>query len=460
MSGHAQISTIHPARTLLVLCMAAFLVPFMGSAINLALPEIGEAFSLKAVTLTWLATAYLIPTAIFQIPFARMGDLLGRKRVFVWGVLGFAVCTVASGFAPNGTVLIALRFLTGLSSAMMFGSNIAILTAVVPSKDRGKALGINAATVYTSLAAGPFLGGLLTHYLGWRSIFFVCGAAGFAVVVMLHFFLKGEWTESRGEKFDYVGSVFYGLAILGLIHGFINLTHAAGVAWLALGAVSFVIFVYYERHCASPVINLALFSGNRVFALSSCAALINYAATSGIAFMLSLYLQYIRGYDARGAGLVLITQACMMTVFALVSGRLSDRFPAGRLATIGMSVIVAGLVGLVFLTPATPVWLIVICLVLLGVGFGMFSSPNTNVIMSSVEKKFYGQASATTGTMRLTGQAMSMGIAGMVIALHVGNQKIVPEVHPQFMASLRMTFIIFAALCAAGVYASSARSKR
>lgn len=452
--------TIHPGRTLLVLCMAAFLVPFMGSAINLALPEIGEAFSLKAVGLTWLATAYLIPTAIFQIPFARMGDLLGRKRVFVWGVIGFSVCTAASGLAPNGATLIALRFLSGVFSAMMFGTNIAILTAVIPASERGRALGINAATVYSSLAAGPFLGGLLTHYFGWQSLFFTCGAIGLAVIVMSHFFLKGEWREPRGGTFDYAGSLFYGLAVLGLICGFINLADITGVVWLAAGAAALVVFVYYERRCAAPVMNLALFSRNRVFALSSLAALINYAATSAVGFMLSLYLQYIRGCDARGAGLILIAQACMMTASALVSGRLSDRFPAARLATLGMAVIVGGLAGLVFLTPATPLALVVVWLVLLGAGFGMFSSPNTNVIMSAVDKKDYGQASATTGTMRLTGQAMSMGIAGMVIALNIGNRKITPELHPEFMTSLRVTFIIFAVLCAIGVYASSARSTR
>ena len=440
--------------------MAAFLVPFMGSAINLALPEIGATFSLSAVTLTWIATAYLIPTAIFQIPFARMGDLLGRKRVFVWGLLGFSLCVSASGFAPNGAALIALRFLTGLFSAMMFGSNIAILTAVVPPARRGKALGINAATVYSALAVGPFLGGMLTHYLGWQGIFFASGAAGFVVAALSRLFLRGEWTESRGEKFDYAGSVLHGLTILGLICGFINLTHAAGMAWLALGVVAFAAFVRYERRCASPVVNLALFSGNRVFAWSSLAALINYAATTAIAFMLSLYLQCIRGFDARGAGLVLITQACMMTASSLVAGRLSDRFSAGGLATAGMAVIAAGLAGLVFLAPATPMALVVASLVLLGAGFGMFSSPNTNVIMSSVEKKYYGQASATTGTMRLTGQAMSMGVAGMVIALYVGDRKITPEAYPQFMASLRMTFIIFSALCVVGVHASAARLKK
>ncbi|WP_277558142.1 MFS transporter [Ereboglobus sp. PH5-10] len=458
MSDHAH--SIHSGRALLVICTAAFLAPFMGSALNLALPEISASLSLDAVELTWLTIAYLIPTAIFQVPAARMGDLLGRKRVFVWGVLGFSLFTFASGFAPSGTVLIALRFLAGMCCAMMFGNNIAILTSVFPPHERGKVLGINTAMVYSSLAAGPFVGGLLTHYFGWQSIFFVSGAVSFAVHIFARVYLKGEWTVAKGERFDYAGSVLYGIGIMGLICGFTRLSSIDGFVWLSIGGAALFAFVYYERRCDAPLINLKLFSENRVFAFSSLATLINYAATSAIAFMLSLYLQYIKGMDARHAGLILISQACVMAVFALVSGRLSDRFSASRLATFGMAVIVAGLVIMLFLSPTTPIGVIIGSLFLLGLGFGLFSSPNTNVIMGSVDKKHYGQASATTGTMRLTGQAFSMGIAGMVIALKIGNRQITPEIFPQFMQSLRITFIIFVVLCVIGIYASSVRTKK
>ncbi len=442
---------------LLVICIAAFLVPFMGSSLNLALPEISDKFSFKAVTLTWMATAYLISTAIFQIPFARLADLIGRKKVFEWGVAGFSIFTFLSGSAPSGTALIILRVLSGICSAMMFGTNIAILTSSFPPSQRGKALGINTAVVYSSLAAGPFLGGILTHYFGWQSIFFVCGGVGFIVVVLSRIFLKTEWIEAKGQKFDYVGSIVYGLGLFGLIYGFTKLPHLEGIILTTLGIAAFIGFVLYEKNHKSPVFNVRLFSGNKVFALSSLSALINYAANSAVAFMLSLYLQYVRGYDAHEAGLILITQACIQSVFSLVAGRLSDRLNAARLATIGMAVSVVGLAGMFFITTTTPIYVIVILLLLLGIGFGIFSSPNTNVIMSSVGAKDYGQASATTGTMRLTGQAFSMGIASMAIALQVGNQKIVPTVYPQFISSIHITFGVFAILCLIGVYASSRR---
>jgi MFS family permease len=457
MADSASPVVQHPQKALLAICIAAFLVPFMGSALNLALPKISEAFSLKAVTLTWMATSYILSTAIFQIPFARMGDLIGRKRVFITGVLGFSFCMFLSGFAFSGTVLIALRFITGMCSAMMFGTNIAILSSLFPPEKRGRVLGINIAVIYASLAAGPLLGGLLTHYLGWQSIFFISGGIGLIAAGLARFFLTGEWIESKGEKFDYTGSAIYGIALTGVIIGCTQLPHIFGFLLIIAGIAAFVLFSHYEQRCPYPVFNVALFSRNRVFALSSLAALINYASTFAIIFMLSLYLQYVRGFDAQYAGLILISQACMQALFSLLAGRLSDKISPSTLATVGMAVIVAGIIGLIFLTPNTSVYYIVALLLLLGVGFGIFSSPNTNVIMGSVDKKHYGQASAVSGTMRLTGQALSMGIASMVIALQMGNEKITPAVHPQFLSSMQIIFIIFAILCAFGVYASSKR---
>ncbi len=447
-------------KGLLVLCIAAFLVPFMGSSLNLALPQISEDFSMKAVTLTWMSTAYLISTAVFQVPFAKIGDMVGRKKIFRSGVFVFSLCTFLSSFAPNENILILLRFLSGIGSAMLFSTSMAILTSLFPLNKRGTALGINSAVVYAALAVGPFLGGILTKYLGWQSIFIVSATIGFSVIILSYFFLKGEWIESKGEKFDAIGALVYAFALFALIYGFSNLPKIYGILWLITGVTSFTFFIYWERKIPYPVFNIRLFSGNRVFTLSSLAALINYAATSAIAFMLSLYLQFVRGFEPSTAGFILISQASVQSIFALWAGKLSDHIPPSRLATIGMMIIVFTLVGLITLSPVTPMWMVILLLVFLGVGFGIFSSPNTNVIMSSVDKKYYGQASATTGTVRLTGQAFSMGIAGMAFSMQMGNARITPEVYPLFMKSLQITFIIFLVLCIIGVYASSVRNKK
>ncbi len=450
---------VKPNRILLVISIAAFLVPFMGSAINLALPEISEQFSLKAVTLTWISTSYLISTAIFQIPFARIADLIGRKKIFIMGVSIFTIGTCLCGFAHSGAFLIAYRALSGVGSAMIFGTNMAILTSVFPKNQRGKALGINAAVVYAAVASGPFLGGFLTHYWGWQSIFFTGSLIGLIIVVLAVNFINGEWIESKGEKFDWIGSVVYAIAIFGLIYGFSNLPQTAGFIWIAIGIIAFILFVSHENRCKFPIYNLSLFKGNPVFSFSSLATLINYAATFAISFMVSLYLQYIRGFDAHHAGLILVASALVQSFCSIFAGRLSDKFSPFILATLGMSIVVVGLAGLTFLSVQTPIYVIVILLVFLGIGFGIFASPNTNIIMSSVDKKNYGQASATTGTVRLIGQSLSMGIAAMAISIHVGNQKIVQETHLDFMNSIRVTFIVFFVLCLIGVYASTISGK-
>jgi MFS family permease len=342
---------------------------------------------------------------------------------------------------------------------MIFGTNMAILTSIFPAHERGRAMGINTSVVYFALASGPFLGGMLTHYWGWQSLFFLIGILGIGVIVCTSVFLKGEWVESKGERFDYLGSIIYALGLFGLIFGFSKLPETMAFVWIGIGTLAFVAFVFYELQHRQPVFNVRIFSGNKTFVLSSFSALINYASTSAIAFMMSLYLQYIRGYNAQHAGLILIIQACIQAVVTIYAGRLSDRVNPSILATSGMGIIVLGLIGLIFLSPSTPIVFIIFLLILLGLGFGLFSSPNTNVVMSSVEKKQLSQASATIGTMRLTGQAFSMGIAMMALSLYVGSREVIPELHPEFMKSLHITFGICAVLCIIGTYASSFRIK-
>ena len=414
---------------------------------------------MKAVSLSWIASSYLISTAIFQVPFARLGDLIGRKKVFIGGVTLFSLTTFLCGLSASGLMLILFRALSGIGSAMMFGTNMAILTSIFKPEERGKTLGINIATVYFALASGPFPGGLLTHYFGWQSLFFTVGVLGVIVIICSSLLFKGEWVESKGESFDYFGAVIYAVSLFSLIFGFSKLPEIMAFIWIGIGIIGFTIFVLYELNHDQPVFNVRIFAKNKIFTLSPVSALINYAATSAVAFMMSLYLQYIRGFDAQHAGFILIIQALVQSGVSLYAGRLSDRVNPAILATTGMVVILVGLCGLIFLSVSTSLVILIILLILLGLGFGSFSSPNTNVIMSSVEKRYLGQASATMGTMRLTGQAFSMGIVMMALSLHVGNNIIRPELYPEFMGSFRITFIICAVLCIIGAYALSFRTK-
>lgn len=440
---------------LFVICLSSSLVPFMGSALNLALPYINEDFSINASLSGWIPTSYMLSTAIFQIPCAKFADMIGRRKVFVWGLILFILFTVLSGVASSVVSLIIYRFLSGIGSAMIFGTSAAILMSAIPLQKRGQALGINAATVYFSLAAGPFLGGILTQYWGWQSIFYISALIAFLVLIGSLFAIKENWKEERKQTFDITGSALYALGLSAIIYGFTILPAIFGFILLAVGIFIMVVFSVYENKQTNPVFNIKVFFENRVFKYSSLSALINYSATFAISFMLSLYLQYVRGLSPRDAGFILIVQSIMMAVVSFASGKLSDKMSASFLSTLGMSIIFVGLIGLCFIGESTNFYIIIALLILIGFGFGVFSSPNMNILMSSVDKQYYGFASATAGTMRLVGQSLSMGIAMMSISLLIGDIKFSAAVHTELMYSMRITFIICSVLCLFGVYASS-----
>jgi len=456
----AMKQTDNTKSVLFVICLAASLVPFMSSALNLALPDINRELSIKANLSGWIPASYMLSTAIFQIPCARIADIVGRRKIFIAGLVLFFIFSVLSGLAYTGEALIIYRFLAGIGSAMMFGTSMAILTAAVPPEKRGWALGINTSVVYFSLAAGPFFGGFLTEKLGWHSIFFVSAVISLLALIGSLLLLKEDWKEKTKQKFDLTGSVMYAVGLSALIYGFSQLPHLYAVGLIAGGIIVLFIFSVYEKKKDQPVFNVKLFSVNRIFRLSSLSALINYSATFAISFMLSLYLQYVRELSPIEAGFILIVQSVIQSLVSLMAGRMSDKVSPSILATSGMFIIALGLIGLCFIDEHTSFLLIGGLLFMLGMGFGIFSSPNMNVIMSSVEPRYYGLASATAGTMRLTGQAFSMGIAIMAISIYIGNVEITHEVHHGLMKSLRLTFIICSVLCFIGVYTSSVRNHK
>lgn len=452
--------TLDDRKAAFAACIAAsFLTPLMASSVNLALPTISREFAMDALSLSWVATSFLLAAAMFLVPFGRLADIYGRKRIFVYGMILFTFFSFLCGFAFSGSMLIALRALQGLGAAMIFATSMAILTSAYPAAERGRVLGINVAAVYTGLSVGPFVGGMLTHYFGWRSIFYANALIGLLVCILVIWKLKSEWAESRGEPFDVPGSLIYTVSLTFLMIGFSKLPGATG-AWAVLaGLGGLVSFVAWERRTSKPLLDISLFAKNVVFGFSNLAALINYSATSAVTFLISLFLQYIKGLDPQHAGFILVAQPLMMAVFSPLAGRLSDSVEPRIVASIGMGIICVMLALLAFVGSGTSLALLTAYLLLLGFGFALFSSPNTNAVMSSVEKRWYGVASATLGTMRLTGQMLSMGIVMVIFAVTMGNTRITPEYYAAFLQSMQIAFIIFSILCVIGVFASLARGR-
>jgi len=315
------------------------------------------------------------------------------------------------------------------------------------------------AAVYSGLSAGPLIGGLLTQHLGWRSIFLFNAVLGLVVLFFTLWKLRDEWAEARGERFDLAGSILYSLSLLLLMVGVSFLPTAAAIFSVVAGIAGIAAFLKWEQGNSSPLLNLSLFYRNRAFSCSNLAALIHYCATYAVSFLMSLYLQLIQGFSPQYAGMILLIQPVLQAAFSPLIGRLSDRIEPRILASLGMALTVCGLSLLIFITQLSSLAYILLSLALLGLGFALFSSPNVNAIMSSVERKFLGLASGTLATMRILGQMFSMGIAMLIFALFIGKVQLSPLYYPLFLKGMTVTFSILALLCGLGIFASLARGR-
>ena len=325
---------------LLATTISSFTTPFMGSSVNVALPAIGRDFSMDALSLSWVASSFLLAAAIMLVPLGRLADLFGRRIFFLSGSLIFSLSSLLSIWPETESLFIALRVVQGIGAAMVFSTGTALLVSAYPAGERGKMLGINIAAVYTGLTAGPFIGGLLTQHLGWQAIFIVNAALGLAAAVLAVRLEKEALPAAAGESFDLGGSFLYATALFALMYGFSRLPSLSGAVLIAGGGVCFMVFIRGQLKKRSGLINLHLFMGNRVFAFSNLAALIHYCATFAITFLLSLYLQHVKGLSPSQAGFVLVIEPLLQAVFSPLAGRLSDRYEPRIISSIGMSITV------------------------------------------------------------------------------------------------------------------------
>ncbi len=446
--------------TLFVVSAVQFLTPFMMSAVGVALPTIGREFSASAVHLSLIETVYILAFSLFLLPAGRLGDIYGRKRIFTIGICVFTLGTLMVPLSFTMESFILFRFFQGSGGAMITGTSVAILSSVFPPAKRGRAMGIIVAFVYLGLSMGPVLSGVMVTHLGWRWIFFLGVIVEVTALCLTVFKLKGEWAEARGERFDLPGAILYCLSLLCLIVGALN--QKQGVVYVALmigGCAGLLGFLVFESRIKSPVLDVNLIFHNRVFAFSNLATLINYAASFGIGFFFSLYLQCVRGYSPQATGMILIVQPLFQMVLSPFFGRLADRFSPSILATSGMGVCAIGLGLATLVREQTPIPAIMIMLGIMGSGFGMFSSPNMAVVMGSVEPRHYGIASGFTATMRTLGMLLCMTMITLIFNHTMGEHPVTFETRGLFLSSMHLSMVIFSALSVLGILFSFGRIK-
>ncbi len=443
---------------LFVTTISVFATAFAGSSVSVALPLIGTEFQLGGVHLNWVVSAYVLTTAALAMPLGRLADRWGRQLVFTVGMVLFTLASALGALAPDANWLIAARGLTGIGGAMSFATVTAVLVNAFPPEQRGKVLGINIAAVYFGLSIGPVLGGFVIQLWGWRSLLWVHTLLSAVVVAVLLARHAGNDKEHHPGRFDYIGA---GLSTAGLVLLLIGMSDPAGKGLIVIvaGIVLLAVFWFAELKVANPIFPVRLMLENRTFGFSILASMFSYSSTFGVAVFLSFYLQVIRGLEPGQAGLFLLVQPLVQAVFTPIMGRLSDRVAPRTLASLGIAFVAVGLALFVWLGTETPLAVVVVGLVVLGLGFALFSSPNTNAIMGSVEKKFLGLASGTVAAVRVVGQMLSMGLVLILMAVFLGAAPVSAATAVPFLAAQSWSFGISATLCALGVIASLARGK-
>jgi len=448
--------------------------PFDGSVVTIAIPSIASSINLGLESAVWVPLAYLLLLTLLLINVGRLADLHGRKRFYILGFALFTVGSILCGLSTSDMQLISFRALQGIGAAFIAANSAAIITDVFPTEGRGRALGINTMAVYTGLTVGPVMGGVLVETFGWRSIFFVNVPIGILVITLVTFKLRQNPPNSVGAEFDLPGaatlSVVLAASLVTLTLGGIwGWNSASTVILAAIGVVAFLLFLGIERSVPFPTLDLALFSKNRLFAAANATAFLSYIAVNGVTLTIAIYLETIKGLSPEIAGLYLIAQALPMALFSPLSGWLSDRFGSRALATLGMGCVTVGLFLFSGLNAESSALDVIWRLALVGVGFGLFSSPNTSAVMGSVSQEKLGVAAGTLGTMRFLGQSIGLAMLGAVMATTLPAQVLLTVftsmtaqggvVTVEFVSGMKTFFLVATGIGILGTFASTTRGQ-
>jgi EmrB/QacA subfamily drug resistance transporter len=449
----------HRVKLLLVVSLATFSSNLMGSSVTVALPAISSELNIDAAMLPWVATAFFLCSAITLLAAGRLADIYGRRKIFTIGLAVLTVVSLICALSNTELMLILCRGGQGLSFALVLSPGVAIISSAYPANERGKALGIYLAGVYLGLTLGPLVGGVITEQLGWRSLFLLNIPFGLVCLFIL-WQMRNIPDEAHHGGFDLSGWLIFAIAGIATIYGLTLVPDWRGVGLFIAGLAGIGVFVWWEKRTKDPLLNFNLFRNNRIFVFSNVAALINYMATFAISLLISLYIQYIKGYNPQDTGLVLAVVPIIESIFSPAAGRWSDKIGSRNLSTIGMMLSTAGLLMLCFIGQETATVYIVIALGIIGMGLALFVSPNTSAIMSSVPGASMGVASATVSLMRQFGMNLSLGIVTVVFSIYIGQTEIQPSYYPAFLSGTRLLLGLFTALSFFGIFASYARGKQ
>ena len=443
---------------LLACCLSGFINPLLSTMMNLSLVSISDDFGVGSHQLGYVNTAFLLASVVFMVPLSKGADIIGKRRMFLTGLLVIVVACILACFSPSFWWLIGCRVLLGAGAAAIVSTGISMI-ADVYREHRGGAIGIQTTCVYIGLAAGPPLGGTLNDLIGWHALFLLVIPLAAGAFICLSMF-KHEIAPNKGRHFDATGAVLYGIGIVLAMGGVINLPQTWAFAMLIVGAAVLALFVRWELKVEDHLLNIRLFR-SRVFSGSCVAAFLNYAASYSISYFMALYLQSIGALTATEAGTLMLVQAGMQALLTSYFGKLSDRMEDKRiLPTLGMAIVSVGVATFLFYGTEMNIVLVMATMIIVGSGMGMFAAPNTSVIMGSVGKDETSEASGMVSVMRQTGMMVSMGIAMLLISVIMGGaDHLVPENYGVFVDVMHYAFAVYLGMCLVGMLASLLRGR-
>ncbi|WP_395341732.1 MFS transporter [Ningiella sp. W23] len=453
-SEHSSASSTTSAA-LIAVCAGYLIAPMGMASVNVAIPALADDLQASAAKVAWLPTLYILANVALLLPFGKLADNYGRKRIYAMGLALNALAAGMCAVASNIDWILLWRFVQGASGAMIFGTGIAIITSVAPSHKRGSALGIVAACVYIGLTLAPAVGGWLTEFLGWRAVFYFQIPFVFALLVFIKLKLPAEYKNDEHSRFDYLGACIFVMFACSLVYGLSKLPSILGVMLLLTSFVCLTVFVLHQSRDKHPLIRVQMFKESRVFSLSLSTSFLMYASNFAIIFLLSLFLQYIQGLSPAKAGQILLLQALCMAVMAPIAGRLSDRFEARIIASLGCALVAFGFVLLNQIDTQTKLSFIGVALCALGLGFGLFSTPNNSAIMGAVSEAEVGVASASMNLSRTIGNLVGMSLVNLMMQILIGENTFGPEQNPALMLTISialkvsLSFVLLACILSA-----------
>ena len=436
---------------LIIVCLSSFLNPLILSSVMVAIPAMANDLKADAVLVGWIPTAFLLTTVVLMLPFGKLSDMYGRKRIYICGVITLSIASLLAAMSPNIYWLIGCRVLQGVGAAQTMGTGMAIITGVFPREKRGTALGYAATTLYIGLTTGPLLGGFFTDHFGWRSVFLFHLPFAVSVGFLTVWKLKGDWKSEVKPIFDWVGALTFAGWAIAVLFGLSAMPSWQGVITLLIALCFGVLFIYHQSRIENPLVRVKAVRANRVFSYSLISAFLLYSATFPITFLLSLYLQYIKGASPTLAGQMLIVQAVIMACLSPITGRLSDRYEPRLLTTFGCMCVATGFALLLRIGFDTPNYYVVVSQMCFGLGFGFFTTPNNNAALGSLTTAGLGIASAILNLSRTLGNMIGMGVVMMIIAIMLGDALIEPSNYDQLLSAIRtaITLSFFYSLIAA-----------